>query len=559
MTGGAGVTINTGDNTKFDVDVQGYIVDPATGVKTDVTVTQVGISPTFMGSQNETYVLVDITGAVVQQDTPPTLDQLSTHLTHWVVVHTGGVIDIINELEWSSEQIGDQFSQLCDILEPLKKGLDITEGTTGLRLTREEGRIFKIGIGSTATNKSTKDFPTASDFSFQYRTSDGTQYPVTQDIDNQQFESSPGVLSTVSTASTVTAQPLYIFPSGNIVAQYGQYEYATMQDALEGVAKDDFIKEGNIERNGVLLGWVVTKKAASDWSNSNDYVIISTNITNNYGQGGGATLDYDVVSDVTAGAIDPSDVVTQGTSFTDFVVQLLTKTFYPTYNAPTFSGSTPKKEVGTSTIPITMQYSQGSIVGATQGGVWNPTAYQGDRAGARNKVWVDGVDNGLSLTATVNQLTTLGNNSIPISLDHDAGDQPVDSTGANYQSPLPAGSLSSNVNWNGFYYRTAISGSNAPTANDIRNNYTTRRDSGGVINLASGTTATRFDVFVPQGSTIVSAIDEGNLNLDITSEFQQQADFSGLDANGDVVMYKHYLRQVGNPYTASSNLKITVT
>lgn len=271
------------------------------------------------------------------------------------------------------------------------------------------------------------------------------------------------------------------------------------------------------------------------------------------------SITEDIVSDVTAGAIVPADVVIEGSTLTEFAIQLLKKTFYPTYTSPVFSGSTAKKEVGTSTIPISMQYSQGAIIGATQGGIWTTSVLQGDRAGARNKVWVDGVDNGVSLSATVNQLTTLGNNSVSISLDHNIGDQPVDSTGANYQTPLPAGSLSNTVNWNGFYYRTAISGSNAPTANGIRNNYTARRNSGGIINLASGTTATRFDVFVPQGSVLSSAIDEGNLNLDITSEFVLQSDFSGLDANGDVVIYKHYLRQVANPYTSSSNLKIAVT
>lgn len=277
------------------------------------------------------------------------------------------------------------------------------------------------------------------------------------------------------------------------------------------------------------------------------------------GAGGGGIIERDIISDVILGAIEPGDLVPQGTTQTEFAEMQLLKTFNPTYTVATFSGSTPTKEVGTSSNLVTVNYVKALIKGAIVGGLWNPSATQGNRTGNANKIWIDGIDNGTLLSRTVTQLTILGANNIPIKVDYDAGDQPTDSKGNNYQTPLPAGSITNNATWNGFYYRTAIAGLNTPTATDIRTNYTERRSSGGVINLASGTTAKRFDIFVPQGSVLISVIDEGNLGLDITSDFVLQADFSGLDANGDTVMYKHYLKVIDNPYGISSNLKITIT
>lgn len=276
-------------------------------------------------------------------------------------------------------------------------------------------------------------------------------------------------------------------------------------------------------------------------------------------ESGSGGLPNDVLTDLEVGGSDANTIIPAGITFEDYIKLVHTKVFYPTFTSASYTGTTPTKEVGTSTNLITTNYNKALIKGAIVGGIWNPSATQGNRTGDANKIWIDGIDNGTSLSATVTQLTTLGTNTVPIKVDYDAGDQPTDSKGNNYLTALPPGSITNNVTWTGFYYRTAISGTNAPTATDIRNNYTTRRTSGGVINLATGTTAKRFDVFVPQGSVLSSAIDEGNLNLDITSKFVLQTDFSGLDANGDVVMYKHYLREVDNAYVASSNLKITVT
>lgn len=272
-------------------------------------------------------------------------------------------------------------------------------------------------------------------------------------------------------------------------------------------------------------------------------------------------LENDVFSDVTTGAINAGDTVPEGTTFTEFVETLLSKTFYPTFTNWSISGNAGSAvEVGTNNKTITITFTRGNIVGDIDLGVWNPSLVQGQRLGVANKYWIDSIDNGTSNSLNISKITTLGSNSVPIAVDYDAGVQPLDSKGNNYLTPEPSGTLNGTATWTGFYYRTVIAGNSAPVASDVRNNYTARRSNAGVINMLTGTTATRFDVFVPTGSALTLAIDEGNLGLDITSSFiLQMTDFLGEDANGDPVLYKHYIREIDNPYTVSSNIALTVT
>src|SRR5690606_21601135 len=180
-------------------------------------------------------------------------------------------------------------------------------------------------------------------------------------------------------------------------------------------------------------------------------------------------LEYDITSDVTAGAIEPGDIVPEGTTLTEFVEQLLLKTFYPTFTPYSISGTAGSAvEVGTSTKSITVNFTRGDIVGDIVGGIWNPTTVQGNVLGTATKYWIDGADNGTNPTKNINKLTTLGSNSVNIAVDYAEGDQPKDSKGNNYLSPEPSGTLNGVVTWQGFYYRTAIAGNSVPTATDVR-------------------------------------------------------------------------------------------
>lgn len=284
----------------------------------------------------------------------------------------------------------------------------------------------------------------------------------------------------------------------------------------------------------------------------------------NSGQGGSpAVLERDVISDIDLGGIGELEVLEKGLSYTEFVEKLLVVTFYPSLIPPSLNiVNGGNREVGSSTQTVNTTFNRGSINGSTVGGIWQPNVSQGPRSGIPTYYSIENnpySTSDLGADVVVNKKTILGLNEIDeISVDYSVGQQPLNSKFGSYGSPLPPGNLTGSTSWVGFYYRTVVVGTFEPTQADIRSS-STRRPDAGLIQVETGTTNTRFDVFVPLGSELVKVVDEDNLNLDITAEFEEQSNFIGLDAGGDAVTYRHYRRLIDNPYPSSSNLLITVT
>lgn len=311
VTGGTGVTINAGDSTKIDFDVQGYVIDPNTGDRTDVSCTLTAQSIPNIATQIETYVIIGSTGVPEYLDEPPTTEQMSTHLTHWVVVHADfTTVQFVNNLEWNSEQLGDQVVQQWEVFRYLKSGLNLAAGTGGLKFTRQAGVLFRKGIGTSKTEKNTRSYLDAVDTDFQYRLSDGTQLPATTDINTQLLESPLGTQAVVPN-NKFTAQAIFMFPSGQIRIQPGQTVYDTLGEAIDGTNTDPFTLEDNIRDNGIQLGWLIVKKGTVNLSNASNAKFINSGLT---GGGGSAVVsptmqnsyDVSVQPQVTTSAVKGS-------------------------------------------------------------------------------------------------------------------------------------------------------------------------------------------------------------------------------------------------------------
>lgn len=157
------------------------------------------------------------------------------------------------------------------------------------------------------------------------------------------------------------------------------------------------------------------------------------------------TTTETVVATDTVGAITAGSNVEIGTTFQDFIKQLLLKRFQPTKsptNAPTATltaGTTPSgtQEVGTVVdVGLTVNVNVGTIQGANVNGVWvsNSTA-QGNYAGAPVFYHVDGT-NSVTNTKTITNITlgdsaqTWSNSNVYLA----DGPQPVDNFGDNATS-----------------------------------------------------------------------------------------------------------------------------
>lgn len=155
--------------------------------------------------------------------------------------------------------------------------------------------------------------------------------------------------------------------------------------------------------------------------------------------GGSAELQTNLLVTKTVGGVNAGASYAQGTSLEQIIRDILAPTLYPTLTNPsaTISASGAKliETGGSLSTTMTVSFNRGSI---------NP-AYgtSGHRSGAATGYSLNGgasqSGNTFSVTVTSAQTT------YQASVAYGAGEQPKDSSGADYNSPLPAGSVNTNT------------------------------------------------------------------------------------------------------------------
>jgi hypothetical protein len=230
-----------------------------------------------------------------------------------------------------------------------------------------------------------------------------------------------------------------------------------------------------------------------------------------------------VTADVIAGAINAGQTVASGTTFQQFVDLLLTKIFFPTLNAPSFSLSNNQgnPEIGTTvSVLLTFNFNRGSILGSTSG-TWNPSTFQNFRAGASSSYTINGTTQGGN-TLTVSRVVA-ASNSYSGTVTYDTGPQPLDSKGNNYSTPLAgATSASQSTSFTGIYpyywYKSSSPITAANMQSAIASGAATKvvGDSTGTITINFAATGQYLAVAYPATSTTktvwyVNALDNGSI------------------------------------------------
>lgn len=280
--------------------------------------------------------------------------------------------------------------------------------------------------------------------------------------------------------------------------------------------------------------------------------------------GGGAALGADVVSAFAVGAIEVGDTIPQGSTFPEFVRQLLTSTFYPSFIAPSASLSASlgsQVEAGT-IIDLTLSVSlnRGAIRGAMVGSTWNAGATQDYRAGPLLSATIEGVS-GTTLTLPGHQLTD-GANSFSAEVNHDAGPQPLDSDGEPYGTPLPAGSLTASRTITGrralFYgCPSAAPGDSAAVRGLSTSSLNPGNGTAFTINIPSG--ATHVSFAYPAALREVSTVKyvEG-LNSEVKDVFSE-ATVDTAGANGySPIPYRVYTMIPAEPFSEAATYNVTI-
>lgn len=296
---GAGVTLNA-NPTKFDIHVVGEIVDPITFAPTPISVNLTAQTATYIGTQVESYVWIDSIGTVVQSLTPPTPDLFDTIVGYWVLVHADlANITVINSFPYYADGMAVKFRQLLSFIgfKKFSGTNQVSIGTTGLRVSHSGGFAIKGGLGNT-TKRPVANLSGATDATFQMRHRNGVYISSTQTLDVANYNPSGSTISALL-PTTFSAFKVWKFASSLIRIQYGQYQYATINEALLKIDTDAYADEGNASRNGVHIGWIVVKSNLASWAagvSGVDYKIVDVTDGRSSGSGFAPTMQsvYDI-------------------------------------------------------------------------------------------------------------------------------------------------------------------------------------------------------------------------------------------------------------------------
>ena len=159
----------------------------------------------------------------------------------------------------------------------------------------------------------------------------------------------------------------------------------------------------------------------------------------------GTETTSQITSDLEVGAILAQQIIPIGTNLQEFATLLLKKTFNPTITGPSFSltnNVSIPREIGSSApFNLSFNFNRGNILGASVGGVWQPTTSQGSRAGTATSWTINGiVQSGAGGNVlSVSPVLVEAGNTFTGTVTYGAGIQPLNSIGENFGSALGGG------------------------------------------------------------------------------------------------------------------------
>lgn len=163
--------------------------------------------------------------------------------------------------------------------------------------------------------------------------------------------------------------------------------------------------------------------------------------------GGGGTMGYDYNTNIEVGGIEKGSAISKDESISDFLKRMLVTTYCPTYVAPsatlTYAGNTLMK-VGSAINPMTgtVAFNPGAIMleGTKQANrAGNATSFTLKTTGANTDF--DETNTTGNFAVTEMKRSSKGNIVFTATVNHEAGPQPKDSDGNDYESPLAAGTV----------------------------------------------------------------------------------------------------------------------
>lgn len=273
---GGVLSINGSNPARFDITAgSGEIVDYWTDITQPPVVTDVTWSAytnqvvTNLATQTITYILIDSTGAIVQQNTPPTPLQKREYIFLGSLAHAN--FTTINNVINSPDIIHSPLSQARDLFGAIgivNEGHTVSANGANLSINITEGYLFRLGANFRNDPQDPSRVYTAAKTAATIRrrtqTGNGATGVTTLDPGNYDVA---GTITALS-GTKYTNQRVYQQLSGNIIVQYGQAEYNSMASAVAAIGTETFVEFSNVQDTAVLIGVITVRSTATALNDS---------------------------------------------------------------------------------------------------------------------------------------------------------------------------------------------------------------------------------------------------------------------------------------------------
>jgi len=307
--GGLGSTgVQTGgilgfvDGTHFSVTdgaglVVDYSVDPTDPVITEVAWSgNTNVLVTNLG-QAVTYVAIDDTGAVIQQNLPYNHTEERDNILIGVIIHPSGAIVAANALTETHVSLTSPLNQLLDLshaIGMINEEGNVYEATAAsdLKIKKNAGKLYKFGSNVSVSIKdpSHVDQAAADPVTFIAYYDNGAGSPTTEapttDITPGSYDDGDGTLGSVAT-NQWSVKRVYMAIDGSTFIAYGREVYNSKNSARQSFLSEDVFFPSELV-NVVLRGYLFARGGAGDLNLEADALFIPAD---KFGEGvsGGAT------------------------------------------------------------------------------------------------------------------------------------------------------------------------------------------------------------------------------------------------------------------------------
>lgn len=305
LTGGV-LSIDT-DPTKFDLSagtgvVIDYTVNPATIVNVSWSAFNAQ-TVTGLAGQDQTYILINSSGAIVQQSSFPTPQQRRENIFVGRLSHSSRTTigTALSQPDYI-QSVASNLYDLIDALGPFNiSGNVISANGANMKLNKTSGKVFTRGANyqNNAEDPHLLSQSSGTAFSFGYNTQSSSVPGSVSDVDVTNYDVGGVVTAIGGGTHRSTIQRVYLFPTGQVRILYGQTAYSTFNEALEAVNSEVFIPNQILADNAILIAYIVATRTNTSLQNTSTSRIIPAGkfgTVSGGGGGGGGTLQdaYDL-------------------------------------------------------------------------------------------------------------------------------------------------------------------------------------------------------------------------------------------------------------------------